>query len=112
MATDRASRPPTTLHVRNSLDEKELKRIEALINVWAAEVLRCHVILMKPPHHFLDAADHVATTESIACATDAQAQVRADGLLAASDYPAIEVWDHGRRVYRARKVDAAGEPVA
>jgi hypothetical protein len=40
MATDRASRPPTTLHVRNSLDEKELKRIEALINVWGAEVLK------------------------------------------------------------------------
>jgi hypothetical protein len=62
--------------------------------------------------YFLDAADHVATTEFIACATNVQAQVRADGLLAASDYPGIEVWDHGRRVYRARKVDAAGEPVA
>ena len=49
--------------------------------------------------YFLDAADHVATTEFIACATDVQAQVRADGLLAASDY-------------RARKVDAAGGPVA
>jgi hypothetical protein len=60
--------------------------------------------------YFLDAADHAAATEFIACATDVQAQVRADGLLAASGYPGIEVWDHGRRVYRARKVDAAGEP--
>jgi hypothetical protein len=57
--------------------------------------------------YFPDAADHVATTEFVACATDAQAQVRADGLLAASGYPGIEVWDRGRRVYRARKVDAA-----
>jgi hypothetical protein len=37
---------------------------------------------------------------------------RADGLLAASGYPGIEVWDRGRRVYRARKVDVAGESVA
>ena len=33
--------------------------------------------------YFLDSADHVAGTEFIACATDAQAQARADRLLAA-----------------------------
>jgi hypothetical protein len=57
--------------------------------------------------YFLDSADHVAATEFIACATDTQAQVRADGLLAACGYPGIEVWDRGRRVYRARKTEGS-----
>jgi len=54
----------------------------------------------------LDCADHVAEFHLIECDTDRQAQTRADRLLAACSYPSIEVWDHGRRVYCARKSDA------
>jgi len=57
-------------------------------------------------HCFLDYADHVAEFHAIECESDGQAQVRADRLLAACGYPGIEVWDHGRRVYWARKAAA------
>jgi hypothetical protein len=56
--------------------------------------------------YYLDAADRVASTDVIYCDTDAQAQARADRLLAASDHPSIEVWDRIQVVYRARKTDA------
>jgi hypothetical protein len=52
---------------------------------------------------FLNCDDRVAEFHVIACEDDGQAQIRADRLLAACDYPMIEVWDHGRRVYCARK---------
>jgi hypothetical protein len=55
--------------------------------------------------YFLDSADHVAATDVIECETDACARARADVLLAACDYPGIEVWDRDRKVYRARKSD-------
>jgi hypothetical protein len=55
---------------------------------------------------FLDCADHVAEFQLIECDTDGQAKTRADRLLAACAYPVIEVWEHGRRVYCARKADA------
>jgi hypothetical protein len=55
---------------------------------------------------FLDDADHVAEFQLIEGDTDGQARTRADRLLAACAYPGIEVWDHGRRVYGARKADA------
>ena len=54
---------------------------------------------------FLDSSDHVADYHVIDSETDTQAQARADRLLAASNHPGIEVWDHGRHVYRARKPD-------
>ena len=59
---------------------------------------------------FLDCVDHVAEFHVIECETDRQAQIRADRLLAACGYPSIEVWDHGRRVYCARKADASTHP--
>ena len=59
---------------------------------------------------FLDSADCIAEFHVIAGGTDGEARTRADRLLAAFAYPGIEVWNHGRRVYRARKVDAALVP--
>ena len=56
---------------------------------------------------FLDSSDHVADYHVIDSETDAQAQARADRLLAACGYPGIEVWDRDRKVYRVRKTDAA-----
>jgi hypothetical protein len=55
---------------------------------------------------FLDSADRIAEFQVIAGLTDGDAQTRADRLLAACDYPGIEVWDRGRHVYRARKPGA------
>jgi hypothetical protein len=55
---------------------------------------------------FLDSADCVADFHVIECETDSQAQKRADRLLAAFDYPTIEVWDGARRVYWRGKTDA------
>jgi len=52
---------------------------------------------------FLDSAGRIAEFHVIAGRTDGEAQTRADRLLAASNHPDIEVWDHGRHVYRARK---------
>jgi hypothetical protein len=56
--------------------------------------------------YYLDSTDRVAAADVIHCDTDAQAQARADKLLAASDHPGIEVWDRSQIVYRARKTDA------
>jgi hypothetical protein len=55
--------------------------------------------------YYLDSADRIAATDVIYCDTDAQAQARADKLLAASDHPGIEVWERSQAVYRARKTD-------
>jgi hypothetical protein len=60
--------------------------------------------------YYLDSADRVAATEVIHCATDAQAQARADRLLAATDHPGIEVWDRSQVVYRVLKTDAPRQP--
>jgi hypothetical protein len=46
----------------------------------------------------------------IACENHAQAEARANLILHYCGYPGMEVWDRGWRVYRARKVDAAGGP--
>jgi hypothetical protein len=56
--------------------------------------------------YFLDSGDHVASTDVIRCDTDNQAQARADIILIGCGYPAIEVWDRDRMVYRAQKVAA------
>ena len=55
--------------------------------------------------YYLESADRVAATEVIYCDTDAQAQARADRLLAATDHPGIEVWDRSQVVYRTRRTD-------
>jgi hypothetical protein len=55
--------------------------------------------------YYLDSADRVAATEVIHCDTDAQAQARADRLLAATDHSGIEVWDRSQVVYHVRKID-------
>lgn len=55
--------------------------------------------------YYLNSAGHFVGIKAIAAESDAEVQAAADILLAASDYPAIEVWDLGRRVYRARKTD-------
>jgi hypothetical protein len=60
--------------------------------------------------YYLGSADRVAATEVIHCDTDAQAQARADRLLAASDHAGIEVWDRSQVVYRARKTDTPRPP--
>jgi len=62
--------------------------------------------------YYLDSADHIASADVIHCDTDAQAQSRADVLLAASGYPGIEVWDRSQVVYRARKSDAPSRAMA
>jgi hypothetical protein len=54
-------------------------------------------------YYFLDAADHVSATGLIDCETGEQVQARADRMLAGSDHAGIDVWDGGRRVYRADK---------
>jgi len=53
--------------------------------------------------YYLDSANRVVATEVLHCDTDADAQARADKLLAASDHPGIEVWDRIQVVYRAQK---------
>ena len=56
---------------------------------------------------FLDSAGRIfGRDDLIECATDTQAQARADVLLAANGCPGIEVWDCERKVYSARKTDA------
>jgi hypothetical protein len=50
-------------------------------------------------------ANRIAAVDVIYCDTDAVAQPRADKLLAASDYPGIEIWDRSQVVYRSRKTD-------
>jgi hypothetical protein len=59
---------------------------------------------------FLDSIGCVTDFHLIECETDSQAQTRADRLLAAYDYLSIEVWDRGRRVYRAQKETRAACP--
>ena len=51
-----------------------------------------------PSYHYclLDSADCIAEFQVIAAGTDGEAQTRADRLLAACNYPGIEVWDCGR----------------
>jgi hypothetical protein len=57
---------------------------------------------------FLDSIGCVTDFHLIECETDSQAQTtRADRLLAAYGYLSIEVWDRGRRVYRAQKKNPA-----
>ena len=58
--------------------------------------------------YYLDSADRIAAADVIYCDADAEAQARADGLLAASDHAGIEVWDQHQVVYRARKKDCFG----
>ena len=60
--------------------------------------------------YYLDSADRIAAADVIYCDADAEAQARADSLLAASAYPGIEVWDQHQVVYRARKKKTALEP--
>ncbi|HUL07112.1 MAG TPA: hypothetical protein VLV76_12315 [Candidatus Acidoferrum sp.] len=52
---------------------------------------------------FLDAADQVAATVTIRCRTEAEAQTRADNILAASNHAGVEIWIGGRSLYRSRK---------
>jgi len=64
------------------------------LGVWAVPSYRVY---------FLDSADRVASTDVIACDTEAQAQARADALVFNCGYPGIEVWDRSRVVYRVLK---------
>jgi hypothetical protein len=57
--------------------------------------------------YFLNSAGHFVGIKAMAAERDAEVPTAADILLAASEYPAIEVWDCARRVYCARKADAA-----
>jgi hypothetical protein len=52
---------------------------------------------------FLDFADHLVTSKIVDCETDDAIQETADILLAACDYSRVEVWEHGRQVYRAQR---------
>jgi hypothetical protein len=51
----------------------------------------------------MDSADRVVAVDVIHCDTDAEARVKADALLAASNHVALELWDRTQVVYRARK---------
>ena len=51
--------------------------------------------------YFLDVNNHVAADRFVECETDGMARARADELLADSEYPAMEIWDAGRFIYRA-----------
>jgi hypothetical protein len=64
-----------------------------------------------PTYHcyFLNSAGHFVGFKAIAAASDADVPAAANILLAASEYPAIEVWDLGRRVYRAERNGTAPE---
>ena len=53
--------------------------------------------------YFLNAANHVAADRFVECGTDGLAQARADELLAAPSYPAMELWDGARFVYQAMR---------
>jgi len=53
--------------------------------------------------YFLNSAGHFVGIKAIAAESDAEIPAAADILLAASEYPAVEIWDLGRRVYRADK---------
>jgi hypothetical protein len=56
--------------------------------------------------YFLNSAGHFVGIKAIAAESDAEIQAAADILLAASENPAVEVWDLGRRVYGVRKTGA------
>jgi hypothetical protein len=55
--------------------------------------------------YYLDSADRIAAADVIYCDADAEAQARADKLLAASNHSGIEVWDRVQVVYRAWKTE-------
>jgi hypothetical protein len=61
------------------------------------------------PTYFLNSAGHFVGIKAIAAGSDAEVPAAADILLATSEYPAIEVWDLGRRVYRTEKNGTAPE---
>ena len=52
---------------------------------------------------FLDSLDHLVTSKIVDCETDDAIQETADILLAACDFSRVEVWEHGRQVYRAHR---------
>jgi hypothetical protein len=55
----------------------------------------------------LAANARVSATGLVDCQTDDKMQARANRLLARSDHAAIEIWDGGRQVYYAKKLDTA-----
>ncbi|HTO85074.1 MAG TPA: hypothetical protein VMQ73_22825, partial [Methylomirabilota bacterium] len=54
-------------------------------------------------YYFLDTRRYVVDCRLITCETDDAARDFADGLLAQTAHPAIEVWEGLREVYEARK---------
>ncbi len=54
-------------------------------------------------YYLLDTRRYVVDCRLISCETDDAACAFADGLLAETEYPAIEVWDGQREVYEAKK---------
>jgi hypothetical protein len=57
--------------------------------------------------YFIDADDHIRSYEQVECETDAQAALRAEILLAASQLTTAELWCGTRLVGRWSKAGAA-----
>ena len=55
--------------------------------------------------YFVDEANRIALGEDVECADDSAALRSARAALRHRDYPAVEVWDHAKRVGRAKRFD-------
>jgi hypothetical protein len=55
--------------------------------------------------YFVDEANRIAVGEDVECADDSAALRSARAALRHRDFPAVEVWDHAKRVGRAKRFD-------
>jgi hypothetical protein len=55
--------------------------------------------------YFKDETDRIALGEDMECADDSAALRNARAALRHRDYPVVEVWDHEKRVGRAKRFD-------
>jgi hypothetical protein len=65
--------------------------------VWTPSKYRCYL---------LD-GDRIAGVKIVKCVNDADAQIEAGKILAASSYKAIEIWDRSRKVSMISRTDTA-----
>jgi hypothetical protein len=55
--------------------------------------------------YFVDETDRIVLGEDVECVDDGAALRSARAALRHRDYPAVEVWDHAKRVGRAKRFD-------
>jgi hypothetical protein len=55
--------------------------------------------------YFVDEANRIALGEDVECIDDSAALRNARAALRHRDYPAGEVWDHAKRIGRAKRFD-------